>query len=241
MFKGSFHLIAGLIGLILIVTVIVAIGLFWIVIGSIGLFIASIVYYILSIKSEDPKQITISRILLIITTIFMVVVVLFTLTFFGVDIKNPFDKSIWARENTSIEEFDYYVEGTNIYLKDYKGHSRKIKISSTYNINGTDYNVVKFSNGLFALGHVYSVILPEGLVYMPSNTFNSCGIKYVYIPSTLKAEETSYSFYDYFHDLEIIYYGGTEEQWKVLTNNVERSEIDAKQIIFNAKINELPE
>ena len=196
MFKGSFHLIAVLMGLILIVAVIMAIGLFWVIIGSIGLFIASIVYYILSIKSEDPKQITISRILLIITTLFTVVVVLFTLTFFGVDIENPFDKSIWAKETTPIEEFDYYIDGNNIYLKDYKGHSRKIKISSTYSINGNDYNVVEFSNGLFALGHVYSVILPEGLTKMPSNTFNSCGIKYVYIPSTLKGEETSYGFYD---------------------------------------------
>lgn len=248
MFKGSFHLIAGLMGLILIVAVIMAIGLFWVIIGSIGLFIASIVYYILSIKSENPKQITISRILLIITTLFMVVVVLFTLTFFGVDIENPFDKSIWAKENTPIEEFDYYIDGTNIYLKSYNGKSKKLKIGSTYTVNNVDCNVVAFKDLVVGFKTFDSIILPEGLVSIPDNTFNCTHVKYLYIPSTLKKNDNTSKYFDdksnftdYLYGLEVLYYGGTEEQWNDLTNNTPRSEIGTKQIIFNAKVNELVE
>ncbi|HIT70860.1 MAG TPA: hypothetical protein IAD08_02965 [Candidatus Scatovivens faecipullorum] len=57
--------------------------------------------------------------------------------------------------------------------------------------------------------------------------------------SVFKPTQDSYQFYDYFHNVEKIYYGGTEEQWKTLTNNEERSEIDAKEIVYNANAEDL--
>ncbi len=74
---------------------------------------------------------------------------------------------------------------------------------------------------------------------MPDNTFNSCGVKYVYIPASLESDGDSYSFYDYFHDVETIYYGGSEKEWNILTNHADRSEIDAKEIKYNVDINDL--
>lgn len=80
------------------------------------------------------------------------------------------------------------------------------------------------------LENVDSVILPNGLKEISDNGFNSCGVKYVYIPASLK--NVSSSFWGYFHDVEKIYYGGSEEQWNKICK-VKREEIEAKQIVFD--------
>lgn len=147
--------------------------------------------------------------------------------------------SVWAKNNTPIEDFDYFLEGNNIYLKKYIGTDKNIKINSTYIINENEYSITSFSDGVFALKSVDSVILPDGLTSMPANTFNSCGIKFIYIPATLQPQNDGYPFYRYFHDIEKIYYGGTEEQWNALTNNADRASVDVKEIIYNSSIDDL--
>lgn len=147
--------------------------------------------------------------------------------------------SVWAQNNTPIEDFDYYLEGNNIYLKKYIGTDKNVRISSTYIINGNNYNITSFSEGVFALKSIDSVILPDGLTSMPANTFNSCGVKFIYIPATLQNQNNGYPFYRYFHNIEKIYYGSTEEQWKNLTNNADRSSIDVKEIVYNANVEDL--
>ncbi len=247
MFKRAGAFFWGLMGIIMLIGIIEAIGMIigiiMIIGGSIALFIVSIIYYITLKNNGETKGLFMSKCLIVITTILMVGTIFFGLHTVGYDINisNPFDNSIWAKDYTSIEDFDYYIDGNNIYIKEYKGKSKKVKISSTYTIDGAEYNVVEFTEGVFALKNVYSIILPEGLISMANNTFNSCGVKYVYIPSTLEKEDESYGFYDYFNDVEKIYYGGTEEQWADITNNVERSKIDAVQIICNANVSEFVE
>ena len=154
-------------------------------------------------------------------------------------INSESNSSIWASDYTPLSDFDYYIEGNNIYLKEYNGESKKVKINSTYTIDNTNYTVISFSEGVFALNSVDSVILPDTLTSMPNHTFNSCGIKFIYIPASLQPTQDSYPFYKYFHDMEKIYYGGTEEQWHILTKNADRSEIDAREIIYNAKAEDL--
>lgn len=192
---------------------------------------------------EDVKSIkSHSKISLLGMSIFLVLASILSIYFWTSKSDsniNSENGSIWATEYTSIENFDYYLEGNNIYLKDYKGNDKRVKINNVYEIGGSQYNVVSFSEGVFALSSVDSVILPNGLVSMPDNTFNSCGIKYVYIPASLQSNGTGYSFYNYFHDVETIYYGGTEEQWAALTNNEERSKIDAKEIKYNINSEDL--
>jgi hypothetical protein len=149
------------------------------------------------------------------------------------------NNSIWASDYTDISEFDYYLDGDQIYLKKYNGDSTKVKIKSSYEIEGKQYKVISFSEGVFAFKDVDSVILPDSLETMPDNTFNSCDLKCVYIPASLHKNKSGYAFYCYFHDVDTIYYGGNEEQWKVLTDNTDRKDIDAKQIKYNVNINDL--
>ena len=246
-FLWGFIIIAIIIGLVAeIATFIMKILLIF---GSIILFISSIIYYT-SLKEKGKKEeILFAKSLIVITAIIMIGAI-----YYGKNMianfqnnkniensttKSTTDNSIWAKEYTSIEEFDYYIDENNIYIKEYKGNSKKVKIKSKYEINGKKHKVKKFTEGVFAVSDVDSVILPEGLTYIASNTFNSCGIKYVYIPSTLKPVDEGYNFYNYFYEVEKIYYGGTKEQWKKLTNNEKRTNIDAKEIIYNAKIEDL--
>ncbi len=149
------------------------------------------------------------------------------------------NKSVWATEDTSIDQFDYYLDGDYVYLQKYKGRDNKIKIGTSYDIEGKEYQVASELGGLFALKRVNSVILPEGIVTMENNIFNSCGVEYVYIPKSLKTDESKYGFYNYFHDVKKIYYGGSKEEWAILTNDTDRSEIDAIEIIYDASIEDL--
>ena len=64
---------------------------------------------------------------------------------------------------------------------------------------------------------------------MKNTIFNSCCVKYVYIPKSLQPDEGGYSFYNYFYDTKK-YYGGSKEEWAILTDNEDRSEIDEREI-----------
>lgn len=196
--------------------------------------------YLTTEDTNNIKQKNKTR--LICSIIFFIIALIIAITFWSATASDKItsdDNNIWASEYTSLDDFDYYLDGNQVYLKEYEGKSKKVKISSVYEKDGKQYNVVEFADGVFALENVTSVILPEGLKKMPANTFNSCGVKYIYIPASLEPDGESYSFYDYFHDVEIIYYGGSEEEWKILTNNADRLEIDTKEIKYNSDINDL--
>lgn len=141
--------------------------------------------------------------------------------------------SIWASSYAELNDFEYYIDGNEIYIKDYRGNRKKVRINSSYNVDGTIMNVVSF-DGTFALDSVTSVIIPNGTRYMSNNIFNSCGIEYVYLPASLE----EFKGWSYFHNVEKIYYGGTEEQWSNFCT-VDRSRLDVVQIICNADPNSL--
>lgn len=141
--------------------------------------------------------------------------------------------SIWASSYAELNDFEYYIDGNEIYIKDYRGNSKKVCINSSYSVDGTPMNVVSF-DGTFALDSVISVIIPDGTRHMSNNVFNSCGIEYVYLPASLE----EFKGWSYFHNVEKIYYGGTEEQWSALCT-VDRSRLDVVQIICNTDPNDL--
>ena len=173
-------------------------------------------------------------------TILLILVILFVLAKL-VNSKNSDDNSgsVWAQEVTPISKFEYYLDGNYVHLTEYKGKDKKVKIGTSYEIDGKNYKVAPEIEDLFVFSSATSVIIPEGITSMPSNTFNSSDIKYVYIPKSLKVNKDSYGFYKYFHDVSKIYYGGSESQWKQLTHNIDRSEIDATEIIYNANVDDL--
>lgn len=146
------------------------------------------------------------------------------------------NNSVWASSYTEIDDFDYYLDGNEIFIKDYKGTDDKVRINDTYKIDGKERKVVSFNDAVFFASSVDSVILPNGTKYITSNMFNCSGIKYLYIPKSIKSVENT--FWGYFHDMEKIYYGGTETEWKELCK-AERSDVDVKEIVFNADSSKL--
>ena len=152
------------------------------------------------------------------------------------DLKNS--TSVWAENITPIEDFDYYIDGEYIFLKRYEGKAKKVRIGTEYTVGGKVYHLADSVEGLFVASNVSSVILPEGIRKMANNIFNSCGVKYMYLPKSLETDISFSGFYRYLHDAEEIYYGGSEDDWHRLTNNAERSRIDVTRIIYNAVLTE---
>jgi len=143
-------------------------------------------------------------------------------------------KSVWSAEYTPLDDFKYYVDNINtITLTDYKGGSTKINIAPSYMVDGKKMYVVSLDS-TFALDRITSAIIPETVTRISDNAFNSCGIKYLYLPASVK----DFSGWSYFHDGEKLYYGGSEQQWQSFFN-AKRSDLDFKQIICNANVGEL--
>ena len=149
---------------------------------------------------------------------------------------NSQNNSVWTTEYADINDFDFYIDGNELFIGRYKGREKKIKISSVYTIDEKDVNVVGFNDGTFFCRGVQSVIIPEGTKTLASNTFNSSRVKFVYLPKTL--EKLDDTFWGYFHDMEKIYYGGSEEHWNEICA-VNRDKIDCKEIVYNTDISEL--
>lgn len=141
--------------------------------------------------------------------------------------------SIWSATYTELSNFDYYIVGEGIVLKGYKGREARVNIAPAYNVDGTDFAVVALS-GTFALKSIDSVIIPESVTTIANNTFNSCGVEYLYLPSSL----CDFTGWSYFHDVQKIYYGGSEEDWALLYTG-DRSRLDVTQIIFDIELQDL--
>ena len=141
---------------------------------------------------------------------------------------------VWSEEYTPLDDFKYYVDNINtVTLTDYKGSDTKINIAPSYMVDGKKMYVVSLDS-TFALDRITSAIIPETVTQISDNAFNSCGIKYLYLPASVK----DFSGWSYFHDGEKLYYGGSEQQWQSFFN-AKRSDLDFKQIICNANVGEL--
>lgn len=141
--------------------------------------------------------------------------------------------SVWASSYADLDQFEYYIDGNEIYIKNYRGNSKKVRINSSYDVEGTAMYVVSF-DGTFALHRVTSVIIPDGTRHISDNIFSNFGIEYVYLPASLE----EFKGWSYFRNVKKIYYGGTEEQWSNFCT-VDRSRLDVVQIICNTDPNDL--
>lgn len=146
------------------------------------------------------------------------------------------NNSVWLDGYTDLNDFDYYIDGDSIHIQKYNGDNSKVRLNESYEIEGSEKHIVSFTEATFLFSNVDSVVIPEGTQTLENNTFNSCGIKFLYLPASLQKPEDS--FWGYFHDVEKIYYGGTEEQWNNICT-IDRAELDAKQIIFEASSKDL--
>lgn len=145
-------------------------------------------------------------------------------------------QSVWASKDTPINKFDYYIDGDEIFIKKYKGSDKRVRIGSSYNIDGKTCYVAGLTDATFLFSRVDSIIIPEGVRSIAHYSFNSCGAKFFFLPSTLTNVDES--FWGYFHEVKKIYYGGTREQWDEIFN-VDRGELEVEEIIFEAKSEDL--
>ena len=144
--------------------------------------------------------------------------------------------SVWLNGYTDINDFEYYIDGSDIYIKKYKGNSDKVRVAPTYVINGATCNVVSFEDATFLFSNVNSVIIPNGTKYLANNTFNTSGVTFLYLPNTLTGIDNT--FWGYFHGVQKIYFGGSQEEWNSIYNNGSAN-LDAKEIIFNQNPDDL--
>lgn len=143
--------------------------------------------------------------------------------------------STWSAAYTDLSDFDYYIDGDGIVLKDYTGGKRKVNIAPEYDVDGEILPVIAL-DGTFALKSIDSIIIPESVTSIASNTFNSCGVEYLYLPAAL----SDFTGWSYFHDVQKIYYGGSEADWALLYTG-DRSRLDVVQIVFDSDPHELME
>lgn len=146
------------------------------------------------------------------------------------------ETSVWAKEPTDIEDFEYYVDGENIYVQKYNGKDDKVYVAYKYELDGKEFSVSGLQDATFLFSDIESVIISEGITSLENNTFNSCGVQYLYLPSTLENVEDS--FWGYFHDVDEIYYGGSNNQWNSICQ-IDRKDLEAKQIYCDVSIGDL--
>lgn len=145
----------------------------------------------------------------------------------------------WASSPTDISQFDYKKDPyeKKVIIEDYNGKDKKVWIPSTYEIDGETYTVdLSEHDGVFVLnGRLFSVILGEGIVHAPANTFNSCGnLKYIYLPSTITAPEDRHIF-DYTNDYTV-YFGGSNDQWTEFIKNCKPDQYQYIPVYVNSRI-----
>ena len=143
------------------------------------------------------------------------------------------EKTIWAESYTPLSNFEYYIDNNTLHLKQYDGDEKNVFIAPYYEVHGKQMPVISM-DGVFAIKNVNSVIVSEGIQEIANNSFNSCGIEYLYLPSTL----SDFDGWNYFHDMKELHFGGTEARWNQLFEG-DRSDLDVVEIICNSSITNL--
>ena len=169
--------------------------------------------------------------------------IVFCVSSYGGDTENQNEEvsqdevvSGWETSPTNIEDFKYYTNGSNLYIQEYTGDASDILVGSSYEINGNEFTVSELQDGTFRSCDAMSIIISEGISKIDDNTFNGCDAKYIYLPSTLENKDGS--FWTYFHDVDEIYYGGSNEQWNEICK-IDREDLEVKQIYCNVSVNDL--
>ena len=135
-----------------------------------------------------------------------------------------------TNEYTPLSDFRFDATAEGLILKGYKGKEDRVIIAPAYEIDGKVYDVRKLDN-TFALHKVNTVVLPEGVEELTQAVFNTSGIQKLYLPKSLM--NVPGAFWKYFHNVDTIWYGGTEEDFDAICS-VDRFDIDVLHMIYEA-------
>ena len=174
-------------------------------------------------KEKKGKIVKIIKIFLIVSAV--VVVLDAVMALFGKGSKDDTQTASGEKHGVTgievdvdpIENFNYEIKGEKVMLKSCDASNSTLVIAKSYKIDGKKYKT-DLSNFQVGIGNnrVETLILSEGIKKVNTAIFNSCDVKRVYFPKTMK------KVYDYTlsymnpdeGEIIKIYYGGTQDEWK---------------------------
>lgn len=178
----------------------------------------------------------------------LVLLIGFTLTLSGLTACGESKKTSSSIKETnygSIEDFSYKLSGDKVLLNRYKGDAKVLEIKNTYKIENKKYKT-DISNFQVNSKHVETLIIDEGFTEVYTAIFNSCSVKHIYFPNSMKNVYDYTLSYLHPDDGEMIniYYAGTNKKWKKIFTKYERTNVkDAKSsqkgIAIADKLNEM--
>ena len=135
-----------------------------------------------------------------------------------------------------LSDFEYDTYNGEISLGHYLGKNTYVNIAPEYYVDGQMCPVTSLDNS-FAVGEAEIVIIPEGVRTVTKATFNTSRVDYIFLPSSLV--DVPEAFWGYIFDVDTIYYGGTENDFHNICS-IDRWDIDAKHVVYEASPNDVP-
>ena len=121
---------------------------------------------------------------------------------------------------TSLDDFEFEIEGNTIKLEEYKGTDYEVTIEASYELNGKTYKT-DLSRFMFGLFNKYPTraYISEGIEEIYNPIFNSCDVNEIYLPKSLKSLNPKVLSYFPHYDsmfnpvVSKIFYPGTQEEF----------------------------
>lgn len=127
----------------------------------------------------------------------------------------------------AIDEFDYEISGNKVKLSNFNGKNKILEIKSKYTIDGKEY---KTDLSEFQVGNcpAETLILDDGIKKVSTSIFNSCDVKAVFFPKSMKKVYDYTLSYMHPDDGEMIqiYYGGTQDEWSQIFTEYQRAKLE---------------
>ena len=123
------------------------------------------------------------------------------------------EPAIAEHEATKLTSFYLNLNSDRtITLKAFEVHDEECFIPSHYTVDGNKYTVVYIDDAcFFGRSSLKTLSLPEGVKTIAGNAFNSCAVKTMYFPKSLKDIS---GIFEYIDRKVTIYYAGSPKQWR---------------------------
>lgn len=172
----------------------------------------------------------------------IVLVVIFVVFGFTNNINSKQDElrnDPWAKECSSIDNFEYTLENKYIRIDEYIGTDKRVKLCKNYMIDGIQYELNILGDEVFASKNIFSVLFPNSIEYLPAKTFYKSKVKYIYLPKSLGLNQEERQFSYYIDNVEKVYYEGTKNEWEYLIDFDKEIDDKIDEVILECKYDDL--
>ena len=171
-----------------------------------------------------PNGVVYASVFIVVMTVLLISMVI------GLSSSSPKDNYIWAHEVTPLDQFEYMIDGNEIYLNEYKGKNKRVYIGSQYIIDGQNMAVVEIDRAFKT--PMDSIIIPDELANIISNPFYSDNVTSLYVPKSFQLE-----IWNYPSKLKYLYYGGSKEELEEKYGDT--TKLASERIYYNASIQDI--